>query len=60
MELFNELPEWLQNKIEDAPEWQEVDDEEEAAPAASPTTKPTQAKQQELATDEIPIDDVPF
>lgn len=50
MEVFNDLPEWLQNKIEDAPEW-EVE-EEEAAPA--PKAKKA------VKEDEIDIQDVPF
>lgn len=50
MDVFNDLPDWMQEKIENAPEWS--DTEEEAAPAAAET----KAK----ATDEIDVDDVPF
>ena len=50
MDVFNELPEWLQNKIEEAPEWNDQDDEP-VAPA------PTETKAKD---DEIDIQDVPF
>lgn len=49
-DVFNDLPEWLQNKIQDAPEW--TDQDEDEAPAAAPAEEP--------AEDEINIDDVPF
>jgi len=53
MDVFNDLPDWLQNKIEEAPEWSETTAEEEpAAPAA--------AEPKAKATDEIDIEDVPF
>jgi hypothetical protein len=52
MDVFNDLPDWLQQKIEEAPEWSETETEEEAAPA-----EPAKKK---LATDEIDVDDVPF
>lgn len=54
MDVFNDLPEWLQNKIEDSPEWQDSDEPEQAVPAQA--TKPAEAP----AEDEIPIEDVPF
>ncbi|MCA9324647.1 hypothetical protein KDA23_01080 [Candidatus Saccharibacteria bacterium] len=49
MEVFNDLPEWLQNKIEDSPEWQDTDQPEEAQ--AAPADK---------EEDKIDIADVPF
>ena len=49
-EVFNDLPEWLQNKIQDAPEW---NDQDEAAPATAPV-------EEEAKEDEIDIADVPF
>jgi len=52
MDVFNDLPDWLQQKIEEAPEWSETTAEEEAAPAAK--------QEKKLATDEIDVDDVPF
>jgi hypothetical protein len=52
MEVFNDLPEWLQNKIEDAPEWQETEEEAPAETAAD-----TKAKEDD---DKIDIADVPF
>jgi len=51
MDVFNDLPDWMQEKIENAPEWSET--EEEAAPAAAET-------KEKKATDEIDVDDVPF
>lgn len=53
MEVFNDLPDWLQQKIEAAPEWTEDNDTEEAAAPAEPAKK-------QLATDEIDVEDVPF
>lgn len=50
MDVFNELPDWLQNKIEEAPEWSETTAEEE----------PTTAEPKKKATDEIDVEDVPF
>ena len=56
MDVFNNLPDWLQNKIEDAPEWNDTDDEDQpTAPA-----KAAAPKQEQLATDEIDVEDVPF
>ena len=55
MDVFNDLPDWLQSKIEDAPEWNETDDEDQpSAPAADAPAK------KQLATDEIDVEDVPF
>lgn len=54
MDVFNDLPDWLQNKIEEAPEWSAT--EEEEAPAAAEPAK----TEKKLATDEIDVDDVPF
>lgn len=59
MEVFNELPDWLQSKIEDAPEW-EATEEDDAKPAAAATPAKEAPKQEALATDEIDVEDVPF
>lgn len=61
MEVFNSFPDWLQSKIEDAPEWND-DNSTEDAPAApsAPAQAAPAAKQTQLATDEIPVADVPF
>lgn len=56
MEVFNDLPQWLQDKIEDAPEWQDDDSAEEEAPAA-PAKKKAAEKEDD---DQIDIADVPF
>lgn len=62
MEVFNDLPEWLQNKIEESPEWN--DEEEEEAPAPAPVKKPTAkavpANGGDEDDDKIDIADVPF
>lgn len=58
MDVFNDLPEWLQAKIEDAPEWEDAE-EEPAAAAPAPAGKKA-AKKEEVADDEIDIEDVPF
>lgn len=50
MDVFNDLPDWLQSKIEDAPEWNETDDEDQ----------PSEPAKKQLATDEIDVEDVPF
>lgn len=60
MDVFNDLPQWLQDKVEDAPEWQ---DAEEEAPAvaekpASKTAVPANGGDDEDET--IDIEDVPF
>lgn len=55
MEVFNELPDWLQSKIEDAPEWNESAEDDQPATAAKDAPK-----QEQLATDEIDVEDVPF
>ena len=51
MDVFNDLPQWLQDKIEDSPEWAD----EEEAPAAE-----TKAKDEDVEEDKIDIADVPF
>lgn len=63
MDMFNDLPEWLQAKIEDAPEWE--DTEEEPAAAAAPAAKTAKTAKKAAAKDEddeeeIDIADVPF
>jgi hypothetical protein len=55
MEVFNDLPQWLQDKIEDAPEWQDDDSAEEEAPAA-----PAKKAAEKEDDDQIDIADVPF
>ena len=62
MEVFNDLPEWLQNKIEESPEWQEDDDdsEEQAAPAAPAKTAKAVPANGGEDDDRIDIADVPF
>lgn len=62
-DVFNALPEWLQNKIEDAPEWADMETEEETeAPApANKAGKPAKtAPVEEEDDDEMDIADVPF
>lgn len=60
MEVFNALPEWLQAKIEDAPEWEDTEEEEAAAAPATKTATKKAAKTEEPEEDEIDIADVPF
>jgi hypothetical protein len=58
MEVFDALPEWLQQKIENAPEWEESEEDEAEAPAAAAETTKTAKK--DVKEDEIDIEDVPF
>jgi hypothetical protein len=53
MDVFNALPEWLQAKIEDAPEWEESDDTADAPAAPA-------VKKEDVQEDQIDIADVPF
>lgn len=56
MEVFNDLPEWLQNKIEEAPEWQ-VSEADQVA-----EEKPAKKSKAPADEEDEPIDiaDVPF
>ena len=55
MEVFNDLPEWLQNKIEEAPEWDEVTTPEQT------DAKPSKPADNDDEDDkQIDIADVPF
>lgn len=63
MDVFNDLPEWLQAKIEDAPEWEETDEDD--TPSAPAATSKKAGKAEKTATEEedddtIDIADVPF
>lgn len=58
MDVFNDLPQWLQEKIEDAPEWGEADAEEETP--AAPAKKAVPANGGDEDDDKIDIADVPF
>ena len=55
-EVFESLPQWLQDKIESAPEW---NDDGEATATDEPAGQPAAEKPQ-LADDEIDIKDVQF
>lgn len=61
MDVFNELPEWLQNKIEDAPEWSETTDDETTT-ASEPAAPAKSAKAAAADEDDNTIDikDVQF
>lgn len=59
MDVFNDLPEWIQNKIEDAPEWSDAEVEVPEKPAANAKKKAVAANSND-DDDEIDIDDVPF
>jgi len=58
MDVFNDLPEWLQAKIEDAPEWEDTDEAD--APSAPATTTETAKAEEPKDDEEIDIADVPF
>lgn len=53
MDVFNALPEWLQAKIEDAPEWDDTDNTADAPAAPA-------VKKEDVQEDEIDVADVPF
>jgi hypothetical protein len=53
MDVFNALPEWLQAKIEDAPEWDDTDNTADAPAAAA-------VKKEDVQENEIDVADVPF
>lgn len=55
MEVFNDLPEWLQAKIEDAPEWDDT-----ATENAAPSQPAVKKEDVQVADDEIDVEDVPF
>jgi len=59
-EVFNDLPQFLKDKIENAPEWEEDETPTTAAAPAATTPAAPAAEQTKLADDEIDIKDVQF
>lgn len=60
MDVFNDLPQWLQEKIEDAPEWGEDDSLQEAVQENAKANEKPGTLGEDKDDDKIDIADVPF